>query len=600
MAPPAVTLNNYTFIAQCRPLTGDDIMGEEVSSPDDCVGQLRASDPKAVEVALDEILQAGNCSAKLIQPLLELLSSNDPIILGKTLTALMFMRENGVPFTPGQEKIFAEKLGSAQIELKDGVLKIAGKGLKLSNGVVLDEGTISFKDGKWYVAKGEKAVISGVKISDRVPMGEREEDVLLFFDGKEHPNSGAYLSLNVLGKQLIIGGAKAGQLVASFVANNPFVTIEKHDDVEIELYGQAVVTVVDRTSQDLIPKLMVKGENGTAIIRNGWIEANITHRGEVAIELIGESGKRYQKEWERRPLTYWSSGTPLDVMVLDAQNQSVLPLKVKDGYSLVKKGYRLILNNYGQAGFLNGDQQTSVGSASSEFPPFKITASLSENIQEYYPGGILGKFGIPVTNHNWGFVNDSSNIKNAIDYLNVLSPQARKSIKAMGFPSEDWFAEKVKKDSDIVGAYALYSERSVNLKKPGLSLPAFCHEVAHLLIFDLRDSGSDFEKKWTEAAGEVYGEKHVRYPDKGFPAYTWKESGTDGEPKYGCVRAYGCKEFGEDVATFVEQVVKDPRFFAPLLDHKSKQYDPRYEQKLILLRDYGFITEEQFKSVFSS
>ena len=74
-------------------------------------------------------------------------------------------------------------------------------------------------------------------------------------------------------------------------------------------------------------------------------------------------------------------------------------------------------------------------------------------------------------------------------------------------------------------------------------------------------------------------------------ASTWDDD-TRG-PRNGCVRAYGCNNHLEDIATMVEAVYAlgpSDDFFKKLIKE-----DPRYKQKLDLLREYHFISEERYK-----
>ena len=64
--------------------------------------------------------------------------------------------------------------------------------------------------------------------------------------------------------------------------------------------------------------------------------------------------------------------------------------------------------------------------------------------------------------------------------------------------------------------------------------------------------------------------------------------------------AYGANNFWEDVATFVEPFAeKNHDFFKQYISPSSPQYDGRYEEKLKLLYEYGFITEMDYLDVMS-
>ena len=77
--------------------------------------------------------------------------------------------------------------------------------------------------------------------------------------------------------------------------------------------------------------------------------------------------------------------------------------------------------------------------------------------------------------------------------------------------------------------------------------------------------------------------------------YSWSDGSNT--PKNGCVRAYGCKDFWDDVATFVENVYREPDFYQPLIDQKSPIFDKLYVDKINLLSKYGFIDAESHKRI---
>ena len=108
-------------------------------------------------------------------------------------------------------------------------------------------------------------------------------------------------------------------------------------------------------------------------------------------------------------------------------------------------------------------------------------------------------------------------------------------------------------------------------------------------------TASPFASEWSSISGDVYG-KGLAYKETGGRlAYIWND-GSD-RPKNGCVRAYSCNNFMEDVATFVENVYKKPDFYQPLIDPKSPIYDKRYVDKINLLLKYDFIDETSYKRI---
>lgn len=130
-------------------------------------------------------------------------------------------------------------------------------------------------------------------------------------------------------------------------------------------------------------------------------------------------------------------------------------------------------------------------------------------------------------------------------------------------------------------------------------------------------SSNTFKERWEAIAGNVYGKNLGTQIVGGRSAVTWAD-GTD-SPRYGCVRAYGCNNYYEDVATFVEPVASGDFttytgfYLSELIDPRSFYYTTYpgyrktrkeaqewasvYREKLDLLYEYGFIKEEDYQKI---
>jgi hypothetical protein len=140
----------------------------------------------------------------------------------------------------------------------------------------------------------------------------------------------------------------------------------------------------------------------------------------------------------------------------------------------------------------------------------------------------------------------------------------------------------------------------------GLEAGTIYHEAAHIHTFELVRAKSRFAGEWIRAAeqGKEYGET---VEDKWG---VWNDLGADDierivdRPRYGCANSYGCTNFWEDVATFMDRLVEGIWDFDELSNPDSPYYQSRgdereyahiYHRKLKLLRDYGFITHEAYR-----
>jgi len=106
------------------------------------------------------------------------------------------------------------------------------------------------------------------------------------------------------------------------------------------------------------------------------------------------------------------------------------------------------------------------------------------------------------------------------------------------------------------------------------------------------------EMSWNQIVGGIYGQNLADPSISGVGnrlSRIWTDGSTD--PKNGFVRAYGANNFKEDVATYVEAVYTNPGIFKDLINPKSPKYDEKYLKKLLLLKEYGFITSKEWKAI---
>jgi len=119
------------------------------------------------------------------------------------------------------------------------------------------------------------------------------------------------------------------------------------------------------------------------------------------------------------------------------------------------------------------------------------------------------------------------------------------------------------------------------------------HETAHLYSFSL---GKNFIQAWELIAGEIYG-KYTKKDSQHF--IIWAE-GDEYGPRHGCMNAYGSTNVDEDIAIFYEDICdllssKNERDFILLKNANSQ--DKRYEQKIALLYQYGFISNQEYRKI---
>ena len=151
-------------------------------SPHAIIKSLKSDIPEKVERTLNYIVENNIFSHKFTEPLIDLLSTNDARIFGKTLVVLMLLKENGIQFTSHEETAFKKRLNGAEVRLENGAATISIKlgEIRLSRDIILETGNLVIKDGRYYLAKGTSITLNGYTIS------KNTEDTLLFFDEIEH------------------------------------------------------------------------------------------------------------------------------------------------------------------------------------------------------------------------------------------------------------------------------------------------------------------------------------------------------------------------------------------------------------------------------
>ena len=571
MTPPAIILDGRPLVGQCVPFAPKENGDDGVLSPDVIIGKLRGTNPAEVQKTLDYIVQNGNCNPRFIQPLLDLLSSNDPAVLGKAIIALMLMRENNVRFTPAQEQDFTRRLNGAQIQFVDGGLKITGKEFRLPNGAVLDEGAICFKDGQWLVKAEESAAINGVKIESG------NSAIEMFFGGKAHDVLTASISIDLPNKEIVVFNKKGSEIKLTFNRANPLVKIEEYDFFSINISGSTNITIRNRDEKSLIPEMIINGGNyGYIDIQTGWFLLGINDTSGYVDPFFGRyaHNKNQNQHTTAVPIevSCFITGKQIDLI----ESATVPNLE----YGALSNHYdkRLVLNNYGQVGFLSAGEIKSYDSFYNQAPG-QISASLNDNYVLYDLNYFLKLF----PKVQFTGVASSENIKTAIDFLMSLPPAMKDSVKGVDFPNL-WVNQE--------GGANATRDYVMHFPRYNLYSSVFYHEAAHLLTFKLETEGASFNKEWKKIAG--YDEIIAYMVKEG--EWAWR-NGQTGGPRYGYIRPYGVKNYLEDIATFVEAVISSPDVFKCLTDSTCSPYDPRYKQKLDLLLEYGFITQEQYTRV---
>jgi len=508
---------------------------------------------------------------------------------------------------PGE--LEALKEAGAEIRFDNDVYIITGSNVPLPNGATLQEGEIRYasEDGTWFVAGGERALVSGVSMEPST-----EPTAVFFESGYSYENSN-YVIIDVNKKQVEVKGVMDWSDV-SFHEGNPFTPVNGADKLVVRTIGGDGVLIRARDDDGLIPEINVRGA-ALAYIENGSNHFRIDKDSQGAeLGFYKSSGDSKDKDV--------STDVPVEIVVTNASGEPV-PVKAKDMFkdSILGRGMSIVSNNYGQVGF-KAPEDTIVPFKG--FPPHDAALKLDQNgeitlddFNEYCAS--RGASHIRYTG-----IADSTRIKQAIDSLDTLSTPMLRSLKGVDFPDPAVFSKGRKK-----AAYAS-SDGVIHLKKGRLDLPTFYHECAHIHHMHIQKTrGDSFDAKWIALGGDIYGKyvkEGMKTDDADDFSYVWHDAPEFDEKKfeadpfnyyneyenkysrsarYGCVRPYGASKpyepeeakTLEDVATYVGQFWRDPGFFEPLIDSSHPDYDPEwgpvYAGKLKLLIDEGFIPIER-------
>ncbi len=509
-----------------------------------------------------------------------------------------------ITFIPSKEtqEISIKKGESFSIDTSDiGKQGFREINFKMPNGETIPiTGKVSFQNGEVYTSE---AKINGLDV--------KGSSVRLFFDGEKHPESKAgYVSMNPANKKLVISsGVKDTEIITNearviFREDNPFVKIEKGDYLSVNAKNSEI-EILNRNNKGLIPKMNIFRKNQG---ESSEILAEIND-GPFNLKVFDDSIK------EIFPGGY-NSPTPLTLSYGTEQRT-------------------VMINNYGELYGISGDIERVTSHPTLKHTLLVLANSSEEisanydyvkynldNLKEKFKGtafyGTIKESDIPI-------------IENSLE---LLPEEVRKSIKGMG----------VSRDSTAAGVASLDTQ-IIQIRGSHLTPLAIVHEAAHTYHAQLRQENarelmktkgldnnyihnpiSPFDKEWIEVAKMNYDiEFTPRTTSQGFKIRTdmtvsksplkadlddvekgltvWTDSINQpnsekaSEPRYGLIRPYGAEKLVEDVSTYMEVIYTQPEFFKPLIDPNSEKYDPRYLQKLELLKKYGFITPETFDKI---
>ena len=217
------------------------------------------------------------------------------------------------------------------------------------------------------------------------------------------------------------------------------------------------------------------------------------------------------------------------------------------------------------------------------------------------------------------------------DYWNTLTDETKKSIKSIEFADDSYF---LREGLSGASAFTTFDKRIVfggysdDFEARVFNYPIFRHESAHARFLDLpikktiEETQRDYENEIRKIdqqfesgkiSREEFSNKKIEVYNDALLAITpefeikWSKiarreeiinlyNSWPNKPAHGFIREYGTTNMREDIATYHEHI-RNPEFFSQLINPESPQYDARYKEKLDLLFEYKFITEEEYKTI---
>ena len=462
-------------------------------------------------------------------------------------------------------------------------------------------------------------------------------EVDIYFDGKEH--SGNYVSLSKEKRNLIISSDEKKRIDIYFTKENNILRIGENGQFNIDSLSNNKIIIKNRDDEGLIPQMTMisKEKSEGCFIDNG---AKTIELDEGKVKIRG--GNRADME-----------STPLSLILQDGNGNNLIgtekepkkyimsnfneigavPLKETEGiiedydYSPGKISERMSYAYH----------KYTVREFNEKFPNIKIEGNAVNSLTvkkmmdnlDHMPPAIRDSMKEITISDNLEFRNvycpqfagacaspgkihlTTSQMEESTFYheaAHTLTFNLEQNKDKMVQSAATYFKQEAltKINQEVGGRYnpddlkvldngELYigwrygndKEKDVNTKLDSI-LKEYNNEIKTAV------EGKSFEEKWKAVAGDVYG-RNIEQDPKTF-AVIWKDSKSQEGSAHGCVKAYGCYTFYEDVATFVENIYRNPEAYLKLMESPEKDI---YFKKLKLLEQNKFITPEMLANALS-
>ncbi|MBL7100423.1 MAG: hypothetical protein ISS23_00545 [Nanoarchaeota archaeon] len=360
-------------------------------------------------------------------------------------------------------------------------IEIWGENIKLPGGFILQDGTLSYKNGQAYVEESGIAQINGVKIDNTWDEPGR---VNVYFDGKKHETETEdYISFGK--KELFIYGNEKYPYKPEFEfqEGNPYLKFdEKSDRFLIKDVENVLINIENRDEEGLIPSLSIQklSEFSNIHLENGEIKIRYTDKLAYIAEREIKTG---EKTTTPMSVTYsdkdgkiysFFSTEPQKVIISNFNELVTVPLDTEEiqaefyytqhssrkDYAPGTVSERLDFNYLPQTAWFEED---TVMFKPNEYDWQKIEEAIKKN-----PGKLI-----------ISGVTNNAVIKRIGDTLDNLPPDTRYSIRGIiVYPDELYDKIRGKKSGAFTGP-----DRIIRLRASWLEESMIYHEAAHDLTW---------------------------------------------------------------------------------------------------------------------
>jgi len=490
---------------------------------------------------------------------------------------------------------------------------LSGKAITLSNGdlfEVKDEENVLYSNGEGFYFTSENAVIKNNEGKEDFLIQNKEKgEVDLVFDKtqiKENRNS------------IFIGNenGKNSLILTSLGGKGPAIFFTENNRYGISITGQNTVAAQANNGKVFIEQ----GEPGkvASIKLSGDSISTLDRRS-----FYGENNKFYfdpVKQIESN-FNYGASSAAAKIMLVDNNGIRLKDISF-DVYSNNQDQYASVVDgsfkNVGNIEFFrtSGDFYVSSAVAFNQlsFEAQEIYDEIDpEDLDSIASYTSLGKENVAELQRRLLEIAPKSKFKfnantleefeqvtgiTVVGATNYLTPGRMASLQklAQELPLDVvkdvkkitlWSGNVVNEDGNVIGGFANGDGIQVsvnnlddwnsdfNSRSKGFNIGSFFHESFHQHAFA---QGSDFRNEWSS-----------------LNKYNPRMNNFD-PPNYGYAWGYGSKGFQEDIATFGDYT-RYPEYWTQLISD-SNPYSTIYRAKLAVLRQYNFITQNQYKEIF--